>query len=254
MSETTALPLEIPLEGSSNLRDLGGWASADGRRVRPGLLFRSAALAGLTPSDQDTISRLGLRAICDFRGTEEAALAPTRLADVPIHHLPIEPTVSAALRDMLTGLGLAGLAGGADVAALLRGTYESFALDCTAQFRAFFARVLAAEGAPLLFHCAAGKDRTGFAAALLLSALDVPWPTVLRDYLATNTLWRRDTVPGDHLPASVREVLFSAQPWMLEASFAAIRRTRGSVDAYLERALGLSPADRDRLRALYLEA
>ena len=73
------LPHAVPLEGASNLRDLGGWPVADGRRVRRGLLYRSATLANLTESDQARVAALNIRTVCDLRGVNEAALRPSRL-------------------------------------------------------------------------------------------------------------------------------------------------------------------------------
>jgi len=106
----------------------------------------------------------------------------------------------------------------------------------------------------VLFHCAAGKDRTGFAAALVLTALGVPWADVVADFEATNRLWRRDTVASSDLPDSVREQLMRANPALLRAAFAAIDREYGSFDAYLDRALGVDQDARARFCDSLLEA
>ncbi|MEF8764531.1 tyrosine-protein phosphatase, partial [Stenotrophomonas sp. A3_2] len=102
---------------------------------------------------------------------------------------------------------------------------------------------------PLLFHCSAGKDRTGFGAALLLTALGVPWEHVVADYLATNALWRREIARNFELPEGVKEALLSANALLLESAFAAISRNYGGTEAYLEQALGLDRAARAALRA-----
>ncbi len=104
-----------------------------------------------------------------------------------------------------------------------------------------------------MFHCSAGKDRTGFAAAALLAALGVGWEQVLEDYLATTRHWRRDTLPDRGLPPAIAAVLLGVEASLLEAAFAAMRETAGSVEAYLDRALGVDEAARARLQALLLE-
>ncbi|MBX9698569.1 MAG: tyrosine-protein phosphatase, partial [Acetobacteraceae bacterium] len=114
------LPHAVSLEGASNLRDLGGWPAADGRRVRRGMIFRSATLAHLTEGDVAAVQALGIRTVCDLRGEEEAARRPSRLPHgAERMHLPIEPTVGASLRDLLEREE----ATGEDVVDLLRRAY-----------------------------------------------------------------------------------------------------------------------------------
>ena len=243
-----APPYTIPLEGASNLRDLGGYGTEDGRRVRRGLVFRSAALATLTEADLATVSALGLRSICDFRGVEESGRAPTRVRDVRIVPLPIEPSVGAGLRDILATKEATGEA----LHAVLERAYAAYALSSSAQYRHMLSLLLEG-GTPLLFHCSAGKDRTGFGAAVLLTALGASWDTVVADFEATNRLWRRDTVPSEDLPPAIRTSLLRAEPALLAAAFEAARRRHGSIDSYLAEALDLGPARRARLRDLLLE-
>ena len=247
-ANAACLPVVIELAGVSNLRDLGGYRTADGRLVRRGLVFRSAALAGLTPADQAVVSGLRLRTICDFRGVAESGRAPTRLDGPRFVALPIEPTVGAGLRDILATKEATGEA----LQAVLTRAYVAYALSSNAQYRALLDAILDG-GAPLLFHCSAGKDRTGFGAALLLSALGVPWEGVVADFEATNRLWRRDTVPSEDLPQDIRETLLRAEPRLLAAAFAAARERYGSFDAYLAQALGLDAGRLDRLRDIMLE-
>jgi protein-tyrosine phosphatase len=241
-------PFSVPLEGASNVRDLGGYLTKSGRRVRRGVLFRSAALATLTEADLATLAALDIRVVCDFRGVQERGRAPTRLVGPTIVTLPIEPSVGAGLRDILATKEATGEA----LHAVLERAYVAYALGSNVQYRGLLDQVLDG-GVPLLFHCSAGKDRTGFGAALILMALDVPWEDVVADFQATDHLWRRDTVHHDDLPEQVRENLLIADPRLLEAAFAAARREYGSFDAYLARALDLSPAGRERLRDLLLE-
>ena len=243
------LPLVIDLQGVSNLRDLGGYRTEDGSRVRHGLMFRGPALATLTTADIAKLSAFRIATVCDFRGVDEAARAPDRLMGPRAVHLPIEPSVGAGLRDILATKEATGEA----LYAILERAYVDYALSSTRQYAALFG-VMLEGGTPVLFHCAAGKDRTGFAAALVLTALGVPWADVVADFEATNRLWRRETVASSDLPDSVREQLMRANPALLRAAFAAIDREYGSFDAYLDRALGVDQDARARFCDSLLEA
>ena len=111
-----------------------------------------------------------------------------------------------------------------------------------------FDLLLSDNALPLLFHCTAGKDRTGFAAALILSALGVAEETLMDDYLATNLLWRGDSELAATLPPDVAKTLLTVQTTFLKAAFAAIDDLDGSIDAYLQNRIGLTPSRRDALR------
>jgi protein-tyrosine phosphatase len=247
---STGLPNSIPLENASNLRDLGGWPTHEGRRVRPGLIFRAPALLELSDKDVATLAALGIRTVCDLRGEREGMARPVRIAGARHEHFPIEPSVGGSLRDILrTGIAT-GHANPDDMMALMRDAYRAYALQSFAQYRSLFATMLTDERVPLVFHCAAGKDRTGFGAALILTALGVGWEDVVADYLATNRLWRRETAVFE-MAEPVKDVLLSAHPELLAAAFAAVKGAYGSVDTYLEQAIGLGPVERSALRARY---
>ncbi len=239
--------LSIPLQSASNLRDLGGWPTQAGRHVRTGLVFRAPALARLSPEDETAIAALGLRTVCDLRGVQEALHTPVTLAGATRLPLPIEPSVGASLRDILRTGQDSGHTTPEDMLELLRDAYRAYALQSFPQYRALFAALLAPGATPLLLHCSAGKDRTGFGAALLLSALGVAWDHVMEDYLATNTLWRRELASNFDLPPAVKDVLLSAHETLLAAAFDALRDEYGSLDAYLEQAIGLDAAGRAKL-------
>lgn len=247
------LPRALELEGASNVRDLGGWPVAGGGKVAFGRLFRAAALARLTDADRVTLARVGLRTVCDLRGVRERERAPARLEGlewIEVHSLPIEPTVGGSLSDILATRE----ATGEDVLALMQRAYSAYAFDCVPRYGAMFDLILqGADRLPLLFHCSAGKDRTGFGAALVLAALGVPWEHIVEDYLATNRLWRGDPELARELPPVVAEKLLGVHADLLEGAFAAIRREFGSMDCYFETMLALTPARRERLRALLVE-
>ena len=241
------LPSDIPLQNASNLRDLGGWPTADGRRVRRGLVFRAPALVNLTPADEAEVARLGLRSVCDLRGVRERASAPVHVPGADSLSMPIEPSVGASLRDILRTGQASGHVSPDELLALLEDAYRAYALQSFPQYRALFARLLAQDGLPLLMHCSAGKDRTGFGSALLLTALGVASDNVVEDYLATNRFWRRETASMFDLPPALKDVLLGAHEALLRAAFDAAAQAYGSIDAYLEQAIGLDQAARDAL-------
>ena len=234
--------------GASNFRDLGGYAGTGGLPVRWRRLFRSDHLAGLTPQDADTFRRLGVTRVFDFRGVEERAAVPYELPGVTQHALPIEPTVVQRMKDLLD-------AGEAITPArtveLMQLTYRGFVHDNADRFAELFAHLLA-DDAPLVFHCTAGKDRTGFAAAMILLALDVPRPVVMRDYLLTNQLYRMPAPHDSRAPREVLNVLWRVQEAFLDAALQAVDQDFGGPERYLAQQLHLSPAAHERLKARYL--
>ncbi len=245
--EAPELPRVVLLEGASNVRDLGGYRAGDGRQVRFGMVFRSASLARLTSADQQRLATLGLRSICDFRGRRERARAPSRLKvlrGVSVHSLPIEPRVGASLGDIVA----TGRATGEDVLAVLRSAYLAYVGDHAASYRGLFQLLLQPGLAPLLFHCSAGKDRTGFGAALILAALGVSWDQIVADYLATNRLWEADSELARGLPPEIAEPLLRVHPELLSAAFDEIRGRFGSLEHYFATMLGLDRAARARLQ------
>jgi protein-tyrosine phosphatase len=121
-----------------------------------------------------------------------------------------------------------------------------------ARYAQWFAHLLD-DASPLVFHCTAGKDRTGLAAALLLWALDVPQAVVEQDYLLTNQHYRHPPMPDAGLPPDALAVLWSVQPRFLQAARARIEQAHGGLQAYLAQRIQLTPAARQRLRQLYLE-
>ena len=248
---TLELPHAVPLDGASNLRDLGGWPVADGRRVRRGILYRSATLAHLTERDVATIAGLGLRTVCDLRGVEEAAHRPSRLpGGAERVHLAIEPTVGASLADLMRRE----LSTGEDVVALLRRAYLDYGTRFIGAYRDLFELLLDPARHALLFHCSAGKDRTGLGAALVLTALGATRQTVMEDYRATDRIWRRDLPMPPGTPKPLADALYDTHPELLEAALdAAVEAHGGSMPLLLERGLGLDAARLGRLRDLLLE-
>jgi protein-tyrosine phosphatase len=131
-------------------------------------------------------------------------------------------------------------------------TYRAFVSDNGPRFADLFNHLLASD-TPLVFHCTAGKDRTGFAAALILMALGVPRPVVMQDYLLTNELLRIESAPAYGVPREVMQVLWRVQEDFLDAALHAVDADHGGVEKYLKTALGVGPLERKRLAELYLQ-
>ncbi|WP_313075157.1 tyrosine-protein phosphatase [Melaminivora sp.] len=242
-------PRSVPLSGASNFRDLGGYATPDGRQVRWRRLFRSDHLAGLSPEDARMLAGLGLARAVDLRGQGESAAQAYQLPEVRYHALPIEPTVVQRAQELARS--------GQPVTASLaeqwmHETYRAFVADNAPQFAALFAHLLE-EDTPLVFHCTAGKDRTGFAAALILLALGVPEDVVMQDYLLTNELYRRPALVAHSAPEEVLQVIWQVQPGFLHAALDAVQRDHGGLQRYLTARLGLGEAARAQLAQLYLQ-
>jgi len=245
---------EIALTGGDNFRDVGGYRTGDGHEVRWGKLYRSASVGRYTAEDQALIRKLSVGSIIDLRSTRE------RQGD----KAPWMQTAGVGYwtRDYdLSGGNLGALfAKGATFdAETMRGVmiqgYRGFPKEQAASYRMLFDRLLNSDKA-VIVNCTAGKDRTGLGVALVLSALGVPYETIMEDYLLSNTLLDADALRADAgmnaamsaLPADVAKPLLGVERAYLDAAFEQIAKDYGSVDAYLAQELGVDAATRKRLR------
>jgi len=255
----------LSFEGGCNFRDIGGYRTEDERSVRWGLVYRTGVLSYFTSNDRDALMELRVRAICDLRRTEERAREPTRWPDAAAQTLcwqdgesmPTIRTFAAARPNTAAGMFDA-----------MIDLYRALPAWMGERIGGVFS-YLANGHTPLVVHCAAGKDRTGVAIAVLLRALGVPGPAVVEDYLLTNKvgdfeqfirarhaahLGLADT---DHpllaMPEDVRSVLFSADAAFLDAALGEIDASPGGLDGYLEHTANVTPAMRERVRDALLE-
>lgn len=247
--EPVSPPRVIALDGATNFRDLGGYRTREGRTLRWRRLFRSDQLSGLSAADHEVLSLLGITAALDFRGAEERAATPYEVPGLAQHALSIEPTVAQRMHEITVGGGTLTTP---VVEGLMRDLYRGLVLHQAPRYADFFGHVLRAE-APLVFHCTAGKDRTGVAAALFLLALGVPRETVMRDYLLSNEVYRPPWVPRADIAPEVLRALWGVQPSYLETALEAIDDA-GGAERYLREAVGLDDRQQAELARRYLEA
>jgi protein-tyrosine phosphatase len=230
------------LEGALNFRDVGGWRTAHGRQVRRGRVYRSDHLGALSVQDIKSLQRAGRWRVLDFRGVQERLSAPCTMPGADVHSLAIEPTVVQEVARLLeAGQHVSSEKTGE----LMRDTYRGFVRDNTPRFAQFFRHLLDHDG-PMVFHCTAGKDRTGFAAALLLHALDVPHEQIWDDYLITNQRLSRRP-PNPSLPPQIAHVLHAVQRDFLQAALDMVEQLHGGLDDYLLHALKVDAAARKEL-------
>jgi protein-tyrosine phosphatase len=243
--------LQIPLEGQSNFRDVGGYNTQDGKLIRQGLLFRSGDLSRLTPKDLAYLNTLGLVEIVDFRTAEESKQAPDRI--------PASVKAYESIPVAAGELNMDSLMNGAKnqpdkLKKFLVEANQSFVDDSKPQFEEFFRILLSAKG-PLVFHCTAGKDRTGFATALFYEAMGVHRDIIVDDYMASSQFLRPLQQSARHfakekgIDPMAFDPLLTVKPEYLEAAFDLIDKRYGGVEAYLKSELKV---DVTKLRAKYL--
>jgi protein-tyrosine phosphatase len=245
------------LKNAPNFRDLGGVHTADGGVVRSGVVFRSGVLDQLDDDDVAVLRELGIHTILDVRSDDEVAARPNRLpAGVDVVHLPITD-VSAAPMAILEQLERGDTEGlGAEM--LLQGN-DAFVRRFADRFAAVVGVLADPERWPIVVHCTAGKDRTGFAVASLLWAAGADDEAVLTDYLRTNEhLAERHAQALAHAATRLADTeplraMMEVRAEYLAAARAAIDDVYGSTDVFVRDGLGLDDAVRARLRAALLE-
>lgn len=261
---TTTMSHVLAFEGGCNFRDLGGYGTSDGRRIRPGMLYRSGVMTYLTPDDRPRLEQLGIRAICDLRRADERNKEPTLWPsdDIRIIAWDEEPHIDAK-----SELSWAESTSGEQAREVMINLYRAMPGWLCTRIQGIFEQ-LAAGQVPLVFHCAAGKDRTGLSAALILHTLGVPRDTIIADYEFTNhavdlgafmlkhhraALGLTD---GEHplqtMDPGVRDVLMRADGAYLSAALDQIQADHGSVDNYVRDRLGVDDHMKREIRQALL--
>ncbi|WDT90467.1 tyrosine-protein phosphatase [Streptomyces sp. SCSIO-PteL053] len=251
----------VPAATVVNLRDLGGIALGRDRRVRQGVLFRSGQLSELDPARDRAVAALGIRTVVDLRTADERQWAPDRLPDrarlFVADVLGDHPGVAPALRSLLADpVEAERTLGGGRAEELFAETYRKMVLSpgAAAACRAFLETAADPAARPLLFHCTAGKDRTGWAAAVLLMILGAPRATVRADFLAVNPALRAAFAPqvtkfldggGD---PGVAAAIIEVRPRYLDVALDAMDERWGGLDGYVRNGLRVPDAVLERLR------
>jgi protein-tyrosine phosphatase len=253
-------PRVLGLSEATNFRDFGGYP-VPGGRVRWGHLYRSNKLSSLTLQDRERLDSLSIHTILDLRVRREREADPTCWSHDKLHVQTYPPGLKRPLIEMAEGHD----GDEAGALALMAEFYGAMPRTMTHVFGSVI-RSLANGATPCIIHCSAGKDRTGVACALILTALGVPRDTVIQDYVLTQSLRRpqsdmaRAIAPGSKeqalsdrfTPGAIKLLMASSAEYIGEA-LRAMEDDHGSVDAYITEALGINGATLDQLRARLLE-
>ena len=254
---------KLPFTGAHNFRDLGGYKTEDGRAIKWGKIYRSDDLHLLTDEDLKYLSRLNIKSVVDFRSDEERESEPDRLnPDMTQVLLPIkfqpEELDDETLKNLMKNLTFGTL----DSSNLLRDFNIVIVKDFATEYKKFFRHVIENNAEPIVFHCTAGKDRAGFASAMILTVLGVPREKVIEDYLLTNT-YVKDHVDSEMLEIELK-TFFRAdtdnlrkinlvEERYIQAAFDTIDSEWGGMDNYISTALSLTEEDILKLQNFYLE-
>jgi protein-tyrosine phosphatase len=248
----------LPMDGSHNTRELGGYKTTDGKTIKWGKLFRSDKLSDISKTDQAYLQNLGIKKIVDFRSEQEKAEDPN-IIPTGISYVEMPISVDGAMRSKIE--------------AVLKGEtdreVQSFLIDANKEFVTNYADVyenflrgLIDEDAPTLFHCTAGKDRAGFAAAITLIALGVSKEDVINDYMKTNafTQERIEEILGQielmslyQSDVEILRPLLGVEQIYIETAFRTAEEKYGSLESFIRDGLNISDEDIQKLRNKFLE-
>ncbi len=250
----------IPMENALNFRDLGGIPTTDGRVVKWGTFYRSGKLSTLSNRDLDYFKTLGIKTVIDFRDDEEIKKDPNRYPEnhiVERIRIPIGDASGNMQRELKKTIKKANpdnFDSELFVADVMRQFVDTFAF----QYKPFLEIVATPRKTPLLFHCTAGKDRTGLGSALILLMLGVDQDLILGDYLMSNfyrnnkinkTL-RKSTLVG--VDQKIAQPLVEVKSSYLAAAFEAMEKKHGSIERFLEVEYDLTPERLIEIRDYYL--
>ncbi len=254
----------LQFEGITNFRDMGGYPTTDGHTVKWGKLYRSGTFAHTSRSDLGALQKLNLSVLIDFRSLAEKEEEPNVLPDPTGFRIVEIPTLDdgneAMFGEIMERIE-SGNFDGFDPNESMLEANRQFAGKFTPKFREFIHIIVDEGGQPVVWHCTAGKDRTGFAAAILLRILGVPQDIIMADYMESkshalaarkNDMRLLRLFKGDEAADKLTIMLGVEEAW-LKAGFEKIDQQWGSFDSYVTSGLQLSPADVARLRSTLLE-
>ncbi|MCX4747193.1 tyrosine-protein phosphatase [Kitasatospora sp. NBC_01287] len=240
----------LHLASAPNFRDAGGYRTADGHWVRMGVVYRSGDLSQLSAADLAELRRLGIADVFDLRTPGEQQAAPDRL-----------PAGAKEFSENVLGVADTGAFNVTTPAAAVQQMEDAertmvAAPSAKSAYHAVFTALVERDDENVLYHCTAGKDRTGWASAALLTALGVPSDTVMADYLASNTYRAAlNAATLAKLPPAYQAIykpLLDVRPEYLNAGFDEVTKDFGSFNGYLKNGLGLDNRDLRDLKAQLL--
>lgn len=263
-SGTVVADRSLHLESAPNARDIGGYATKDGHHVEWGVVFRSDEISKLTDADVAKMANFGIKIVCDFRGSSEVQSrgadkvpAGAELVSLPVldesNHLATEIQDAITSKDFAAQERLLGN-GKAERILVDAGPFLVSSSPARKAYGALLDRLIDPASLPALTHCTAGKDRTGWSTAVILTALGVPKATVMQDYLLTNDLTKdknaqtiKSVTPLMQDPQLLVPLL-EVRAQYLNGSFAEVKKKYGTFDSYLRKGLGVSKADLAKLK------
>jgi protein-tyrosine phosphatase len=263
---------QIQLQALPNVRELGGIVTMDGRRIKTNTLLRSGSLNAATAADLDTLRQHGVKQIIDLRTDKELRQSPNPIFEgVRTYHLPILTESTAgitreenAAQDFLQMM-FPHLQADPDFSIrYLESLYANFVLDerILTHYAKFMELLLNNPDGATLWHCTAGKDRTGFATLLVLEALGVDRDTILEDYLLTNRCLEADDraliekLDKQYNSPELKQgltLLFTARKEYLETVYQTVEENYGKFEVFLEQGIQMGKDKIEALRGRYLE-
>ena len=249
----------LPMDGAHNTRELGGYKTADGLSVKWGMLFRSDKLSDISKTDQAYLQNLGIKKIIDFRSKEEKAEDPD-IIPKGISYIEMPISVDGAMRSKIEAV-LKGEAN-KEVKSFLIDANKEFVSDYIEVYENFLRGLIDDEG-PILFHCTAGKDRAGFAAAITLIALGVSKEDVIKDYMKTNQFTKKrieeiikqiELMTLYQTDAEILRPLLGVEREYIETAFHTAEEEYGSLENFIKNGLNISDEDIKKLRNKFLES
>ena len=262
----------IPLEGAKNIRDFGGFPTKDGRYIKPHRLLRSCELYVTTAEDRKVLTETyGLKKVLDFRTVKEREEHPDPVMDGVVNlHMPVLDEKALGVTregqdgDFMNQLAASVLQPDFDTTRYMADIYEKIILgdNASRQYGRMFDELLSQEEGATLWHCTAGKDRAGIASILVLSALGVPEDVIEADYFKVNDFLREENERlcqmveakmNNHTIHDGLMRMFIVHRAYLERMQDTIQTHYGTMNNYLEKALGLDRDKKERLQALYLD-
>jgi len=268
--ESVERPRSITLDGESNFRDLGGYATTDGRSLKWGVLFRSGELHDLSDDDLRVVESLGVRSVVSFLTGEEVAARGHDRVPPGVRELafPIEGGIAGELASVVLEARKSG--DFSKVPADLNPELHRLLVEHGAdQYAALIREIITEESLPLVFHCSHGVHRTGTAAAIILSLAGIPWETVREDYLLSNSTRSEEVarrlaalrelaasnqgVPVENVDTTNMDAFYILNGEYIDATRDEVITSYGSFENYATDRLGLTSEELARLKSVFMD-